>query len=66
MYKYFVAQGQYEVFRTSGGRFAGIDMADNDDVDMSLFFTVEQPDMSAMLIAIVLEPLGMVKVRAQM
>lgn len=28
---------------TSGGGFAGVDMADDDDVDMSLFLTVEEP-----------------------
>jgi len=35
---------------TSGGGFAGVDVADNDDVDMSLFLAVMIDDMSAMFI----------------
>lgn len=37
---------------TSGGGLAGVDVSDDDDVDMSLFLTVEMEDMSAMIIAI--------------
>ena len=66
MHKYIVDHVQNGIFRTSGGRFAGIDMADNDDVDMSLFFTVEQVDMSAMLIHAVLRAFAMIMMRAQL
>ena len=38
---------------TSSGGLAGVDMADDDDVDMSLLFTVAQ-DMSVMFIDIFL------------
>jgi hypothetical protein len=37
---------------TGGGGLAGVDMADDDDVDMSLFLTEEMQIMSAMLIDI--------------
>lgn len=37
------------VVRTSGGRLAGIDVADNDDIDMSLFFTAEGENILAMV-----------------
>ena len=37
---------------TSGGGLAGVDVADDDDVDMSLFFTVMIAGMSAMAIDI--------------
>jgi len=31
---------------TGGGRFAGIDVADNDDIDVNLFFTVMRREIS--------------------
>ena len=34
---------------TSGGRFAGVDVADNDDIDMSLFLTVGDNPISVTL-----------------
>lgn len=37
-----------EKSRTGGGGFAGIDMADNDDVDMGLLFTVIDTSVSKM------------------
>ena len=37
---------------TGGGGLAGVDVADDDDVDMSLFFTVMIVDTSAMIIDI--------------
>jgi hypothetical protein len=37
---------------TGGGGLAGVDMADDDDVDMSLFLTVEMQIMSVRLIDI--------------
>lgn len=37
---------------TSGGGLAGIDVSDNDDVDMSLFLTIERVDMSAIFVDI--------------
>lgn len=37
---------------TSGGGLAGVDMADDDDVDMRLFFTIRIKNMSAMMIDI--------------
>jgi len=40
---------------TSGGGLAGVDMADDDDVDMSLFLTRVGRDMSAMIIDIKLK-----------
>lgn len=41
---------------TSGGGLAGVDMADDDDVDMSLFLTAVVGNMSAMIIDIKLKP----------
>ena len=38
---------------TSGGGLAGVDMADDDDVDMSLFLTIMVKNMSEMIIDIV-------------
>lgn len=37
---------------TSGGGLAGVDVSDDDDVDMSLFLTTRAEDMSEMLIDI--------------
>ena len=37
---------------TGGGGLAGVDVSDDDDVDMSLFLTVVIADMSAMAIDI--------------
>jgi hypothetical protein len=41
---------------TSGGGFAGVDMADDDDVDMSLFFTVVRVGVLAIVIDIKSKP----------
>lgn len=37
---------------TGSGGLAGVDVSDDDDVDMSLFLTIEIEDMSEMLIDI--------------
>ena len=38
---------------TGGGRFARVDVPDDNDVDMSLFFTVKEEDTSATIIEVV-------------
>lgn len=43
----------FELPLTSGGGLAGVDMADDDDVDMSLFLTEVMKTMSEMIIDIV-------------
>jgi hypothetical protein len=45
-------------FLTSGGGLAGVDVSDDNDVDMSLLFTIVVEDMSAMLIDIMLKTLS--------
>ncbi len=43
----FVRHEIFQLALTGGGGFAGVDVSDDDDVDMSLFLTAKMKDMSA-------------------
>jgi hypothetical protein len=50
---------------TSGGGLARIDVSDDDDVDMSLFFTIRIGDMSATVTKMCENMISMSKLRTQ-
>jgi hypothetical protein len=50
---------------TGGGGLARIDVSDDDDVDMSLFFTMQVDNMSATLIDMCENTISMSKMRTQ-
>jgi hypothetical protein len=50
---------------TGGGGLARIDVSDDDDVDMSLFFTMQVDNMSATFIDMCENTISMSKMRTQ-